>query len=93
MIDSIKSENRFLRDDIGVEFQRWYDKQTTTTTQQTLPYSITQVVTFNDKIHAHDTRNRCKPRITQRRIYRLYPIVYIIKVLKSGTQSRKKLAQ
>ena len=26
MIDNIKSEIQFLRDDIGVEFQRWYDE-------------------------------------------------------------------
>ena len=26
IIDNIKSENQCLRDDIGVEFQRWYDE-------------------------------------------------------------------
>ena len=36
--------------------------------QQSLHESITQIIIFNDIIRAHDTRNRRKPHITQRRI-------------------------
>ena len=54
--------------------------------QQTLPDPITQIITFNNNIHRHDTRNRSKPHITQQHIL-------IVNVLKSGTQSQKILAR
>jgi hypothetical protein len=36
--------------------------------QQTLPLPLTHIITFNEDIHTHDTRNRNNPHISQRRV-------------------------